>query len=395
MKNNVFLFVFIRVHSWFKNLFSWMRRHKTRSVFLFLLLVASFINRHVRDNMGRAPNAEDIARFQASPNFVDGKFKNRHDRPNPIDTEPRPPRLSGILKFLFSNEGHPDTPPPVVKLTRADFQDPLPLADFRVTWLGHATLLIELDGIRILTDPVFDSVSPIPGTVRRFGPPPLPRKELPPIDFVLISHDHYDHLDAATVRYLARKGETYFYVPLGVGARLRGWGVPERDIFELDWFQSSMYEREHNWFGTNTYNRMDFTAVPAHHRSGRTFRDARTTLWASWIIEGAERKIFFGGDGGYDEDFALMGEMYGPFDIAALGVGAYDERWAANHLFPEEAVLAAQELRAAKLLPIHWGAYRLAPHPWDEPILRTIEAAEKENMPLINLKPGEYHPRAR
>ena len=342
--------------------------------------------------MGRAPDADDIARFQASPNYVDGQFKNRHERPKALETlnEVHKLRWSAPLKFLFSNEGRPETPPPVVKLTRADFPNPLPPTDFRVMWLGHATLLIELDGFRILTDPVFGNVSPLPGTVRRFAPPPLPRKELPKIDYVLISHDHYDHLDAATARYLGKRG-TRFVVPLGVSARLRGWGVPKEKIFELDWFESLECRKTKIMpdGSASSSSSVTFTAAPAHHRSGRTFRDTRTTLWASWIIAGAERKIFFGGDGGYDSDFALMGEMYGPFDIAALGVGAYDERWAANHLFPEEAVLAAQELRAEKLLPIHWGAYRLAPHVWDEPIFRTIEAAQKENMPLIMLKPGE------
>ena len=354
----------------------WIRRHKTLTVFLVLLFVASLFVCHVRSNIGRAPNADDIARFALSPNYVDGHFKNRHDKPTALETirEVKRLRVSGLLKFLFSQDGRPDTPPPAVKLTRKNF--PEPAADFRVTWLGHATLLIELDGLRILTDPVFGDVSPAPGFARRFAPPPLPRKELPAIDVVLISHDHYDHLDAAAARFLKNRG-TRFVVPLGVGARLRGWGVPVENIVELDWFESF------------THNGVVFTAAPSHHRSGRSFRDMRTTLWGAWMIAGAERKIFFGGDGGHDEDFALVGEAYGPFDLAVLGIGAYDERWAANHLFPEEAVLAARDLRAAKLLPIHWGIYRLAPHSWDEPIVRVIEAAERENMPLLLLQVGE------
>ena len=358
-------------------LFSWIRRHKTLTVFLFVLLVASLFACHVRSNMGRAPNAADIARFQASPNYVDGQFKNRHELPKAVETlkEIQRLRVFSPLKFLFSNEGRPDTPPPIHKLTRDDFANPP--ADFRVTWLGHATLLIELDGIRILTDPVFSSASPVPGLMRRFNSPPLARKDLPQIDIVLISHDHYDHLEAATMRWFAKKRGTRFVVPLGVGARLRGWGVKNDNITELDWFQ------------TLAFSNVVLTAAPTHHRSGRTFRDSRATLWSAWIIAGAGHKIFFGGDGGYDSDFALLGEKYGPFDIAALGIGAYNERWAANHLFPEEAVLATRDLRAECLLPLHWGAYRLAPHAWDEPVKRVVEAAKKDDVRLLSPLPGE------
>ncbi len=344
---------------------------------LLLLFVAALFVCHVRRNIGRGPGPADIARFESSTNYVNGRFTNRHETIITNETpvaEVKRLRFASLLKFLAGREGNPDKTLPVVQLTRNDFPDPP--ADYRVTWLGHATLLIELGGARILVDPIFGNASPIPGLVQRFAAPPISRAQLPHIDLILISHDHYDHLEIDTIRHFRNRG-TPFLVPLGVGARLRGFGIPDDRITELDWFQ------------TVTHSGLDFTAAPTHHRSGRSFSDSRATLWCAWIIASKNKKIFFGGDGGYDADFQLLGDRYGPFDFAALGIGAYDPRWAANHLFPEEAIRATRELRAARLLPIHWATYSLAPHPWDEPILRAIDAATKENLPLLTPKMGE------
>ena len=365
-----------------RKFFAWVRRHKVLSAFLLLLLVAALFTCHVRSNMGRAPDAADLARFQASPNYFDGHFRNKYPATPTVAAPDAPPEsLKGFgfkrfIKFLCGKDGIPATTPPVARLTRNDFPEKPSPSDFRVIWLGHATLLIELGGTRILCDPIFGDASPVPGLVRRFSPPPLPRAKLPAIDIVLITHDHYDHLEAATARYF-KKRATHFIAPLGVGARLRGWGIPAKNITELDWFE------------TTSANGLTITAVPTQHHAGRTFKDRRTTLWCAFVVTGAGRNLFLGGDSGYDAGYVKLGEQFGPFDMAALGIGSYNARWAANHFTPEEAVRVAQELRAATLLPIHWAAYSLAPHPWDEPIHRAVDAAQKEGVPLLTPMMGQ------
>lgn len=248
--------------------------------------------------------------------------------------------------------------------------------DLAVTWLGHATTLVEIDGRFVLTDPVWSRrVSPS-ATVgpTRLHPMPIAVGQLPALTAVVISHDHYDHLDLATVRQIVATQQAPFLVPLGVGAHLRRWGVPAARIVELDWNQSI------------TIDGIEFGCAPGRHFSGRGFR-RNTTLWCSWALVGPRHRVFFGGDTGYTAEFARTAQRWGPFDVTLLPIGAYSEHWPDIHLNPEEAVAAHRDLRGGLLLPIHWATFDLAMHSWPEPIerLRAAGAAERIATP----RPGE------
>ncbi len=250
-----------------------------------------------------------------------------------------------------------------------------------VSWLGHATALVEIDGYRVLTDPVWsrrcspsDAVGP-----ERLHPPPVQLEALPALDAVVISHDHYDHLDVDTVMALARTQRAPFFVPLGVGAHLRAWGIPKHRVVELDWNESAQVDE------------LTVACVPARHFSGR-FLDRNTTLWASWALLGPRHRAYFGGDTGYTTSFARIGADHGPFDLTLLPIGAYNEAWPDIHMNPEEAVRAHLDMTTAGaglLLPIHWGTFRLAPHPWAEPVERLLAAADAAEVKVSIPVPGQ------
>lgn len=254
--------------------------------------------------------------------------------------------------------------------------DPSGLA---VSWFGHSTALVEIDGYRVLTDPVWSdrcSPSDVVGP-QRLHPPPIQLEGLPAVDAVVISHDHYDHLDIDTIRALARTQRSPFFVPLGVGAHLRRWGIPEHRIVELDWHQSA------------TVDELTVVCVPARHFSGR-FLDRNTTLWASWVFRGPTHRAYFGGDTGYTKSFAQIGADHGPFDLTLLPIGAYNTAWPDVHMNPEEALRAHLDVTDGGLLvPIHWGTFRLAPHPWAEPVERLLAAAEPEQVNVAVPVPGQ------
>ncbi|WP_324275355.1 MBL fold metallo-hydrolase [Blastococcus brunescens] len=254
-------------------------------------------------------------------------------------------------------------------------EDPAELA---VTWFGHASALLEVDGQRILVDPVWGhrvSPSPVFGPTR-LHEPPMPIGSLPPVDAVLISHDHYDHLDLPTVRALLTSQSAPFVVPLGIGEHLRKWHVPEERIVELDWDQA------------HVVGGLTLTCTEARHFSGRYFhRD--TTLWASWAITGPRHRVFFGGDTGYTPAFAGIGARLGPFHLTLLPIGAYNDAWHAIHMDPEEAVRAHGDLGGQLLLPIHWATFNLAFHRWAEPVQRLLKAAGRTGAQVLVPRPGE------
>ncbi|MCB0931732.1 MAG: MBL fold metallo-hydrolase [Mycobacterium sp.] len=258
---------------------------------------------------------------------------------------------------------------------------PAPLA---VTWLGHATALLEIDGYRLLTDPVWsERCSPSSAFgPQRLHPPPVDLDALPALDAVVISHDHYDHLDMRTVQVLARTQRAPFVVPLGVGAHLREWGIPADRVVELDWNTSTQV------------GEITLACTPARHFSGR-FLSRNNTLWSSWAILGPHHRAYFGGDSGYTRSFADIGSQYGPFDLTLLPIGAYNKSWPDIHMNPEEAVQAHRDLDGGLLVPIHWGTFRLAPHPWAEPPERLIVAAAEAGVNVAIPKPGDraVHPR--
>lgn len=324
--------------------------------------------------LGAAPAAIHAVAAR-SPHYRDGLFRNL-ERVGKVNMDREQQRL--ILRELFADRGaaRPAIPVPLVQPEFGGAAEPL-----AVTWLGHATALVEVDGYRVLTDPVWsercspsDAVGP-----RRLHPPPVELSALPAVDAIVISHDHYDHLDIDSVTALARSQWAPFVVPLGVGAHLRAWGIPADRVVELDW-------DEHVTLGELT-----LTCTPARHFSGR-FLTRNLTLWASWVIAGPRHRVYFGGDSGYTTDFRRIGADHGPFDATLLPIGAYNKAWPDVHMNPEEAVRTHLDLNGGDggtLVPIHWGTFRLAPHRWDEPVERLLAAADAAGVTVAVPKPGQ------
>jgi L-ascorbate metabolism protein UlaG (beta-lactamase superfamily) len=311
-----------------------------------------------------------------SANYRDGAFVNREPAATmSLDAEQR--RLL-MRELVTGRDGsRPAGPIPVVTPVSTE-GDAAGLAAY---WHGHSSALIEVDGYRVLTDPIWsDRCSPSRAVgPQRLHEPPLPLEQLPAVDAVLISHDHYDHLDIDTILGLARTQRAPFCVPLGVGAHLRKWGISEARIVELDWNES------------HRIGDLTLVCTPARHFSGRLFT-RNTTLWSSWVISGPQHRVFFGGDTGYTSAFADIGSEHGPFDLTLLPVGAYHPAWPDIHMNPEEAVRAHRDMTDADggvLLPVHWGTFRLAPHPWAEPVERLLSAAEPAGVRVVVPKPGQ------
>jgi len=268
---------------------------------------------------------------------------------------------------------------------------PLPLVDpretwgrapdtgLRVTWLGHSTLMIEIDGIRVLTDPVWGQrASPMAfAGPKRFHPPAVPLTSLPPIDAVIVSHDHYDHLDRPTIRALARTNVP-FITSLGVGTLLERWGIPSERVTELDW-----------WETAELPGGVVVTAAPAQHFSGRGIKDRNATLWSSYHLRGPNHSFFYGADSGLHQEFTEIARRLGPFDLSALEIGAYHPSWGDIHMGPVNALTAHGMLGSGAFLPIHWGTFNLAVHPWDEPADTVLRMATAAGTPIVMPRIGE------
>lgn len=323
---------------------------------------------------GGKPDAQSLAKIQQSPNFNGEVFVNLE--PTTIETnDPNRPRPS-LWQWLMSVSNppagkQPSEPLPTVALNPQAMQN----GDF--VWLGHSTVLMKLANQFLLTDPVFYRASPIFLGGKPFAmQPELNIEDLPEIDAVLISHDHYDHLDYQAIQQLNPKVKQ-FYVPLGVKAHLQRWGVADEKIHELDWHESS------------ELSPFTFTLVPSRHFSGRNFNHRGSTLWGAWIIQSPEIKVYFNGDSGYGKHFAQIGEQYGPFDLAFMENGAYNENWANIHLFPEQSAQALADIGANAAVPIHWAKFDLAYHNWQEPIERFLTASENQSYQVATPKIGE------
>ena len=286
-------------------------------------------------------------------------------------------QLGLIWEFIFSrNQRTPDKNLPSRKVDLTYFNDTA-TNNLNATWLGHSSLMINIDGNKILTDPVFESKVSFFGPWRYNGGVPLDIATLPEIDVVIISHNHYDHLNKFSIEQIKDKVGK-FITTLGVGKQLIEWGVPANKITELDWGEDVMVSPS-----------LQITATPSQHFSGRGLFDRDETLWASWVIQGANHKIFFSGDSGYFDGFKKIGEKYGPFDMTFLECGAYNERWHHIHMYPEETVQAHVDLRGKVLHPIHWGTFNLAFHPWFEPMERFEKAAKEKNIKTTTPVVGE------
>ncbi|MFG2888825.1 MBL fold metallo-hydrolase [Streptomyces sp. NPDC048248] len=331
-------------------------------------------------SFGAEPTGERLARMRRSPQFVDGQFRN------PIATSQL---LNGsalpMARTQLSRDGRLRRAPvgriPVHRPTAEEWGRP-PASGLRLTWMGHSSVLAEIDGRRVLFDPVWgERCSPFTWVgPKRMHPVPVELAELAPVDVVVISHDHYDHLDMETIQGLIGSGAA-FVVPLGIGADLEFWGVPEERITELDWHESTHL------------GGLTLTATPAQHFCGRGLRGPQHTLWASWVVAGPEHRIFHSGDTGYFSGFAEIGAQHGPFDATMIQIGAYSEFWPDIHMTPEEGMQAHTDLSGGSpvgaMLPIHWGTFNLAPHPWAEPVERTVAAAREAGAAVVAPLPGK------
>ena len=331
---------------------------------------------HVGDKSGARAKGERLKRMQESPSWRKGKnrFGNALSRVDGSFIE-----MSGKYFFGGSNHRQPKAPITPNPLETSDF-DPSPESGLRVTWFGHSSFHVEIEGLNVLVDPVWgERASPFTfAGPKRFYEPPIALSDLPQIDVVLISHDHYDHLDRHTVSQLKSNALKWF-VPLGVGAHLEHWGVPATHITEFDWWDEQ------------TIDGVRLVAVPARHFSGRSvfFTDQNATLWAGWALVGHRRRLFYSGDTALHPEFKTIGDRLGPFDITLMETGAYNQLWCDVHLGPEQAVIAHQMVRGNVMIPIHWGTFDLALHGWTEPAERAIEAARVMDVPIAVLAPGE------
>jgi len=339
-----------------------------------LLAITITLFMYLSPQFGGAATKEQKQLYAKSGNFKDGKFVNRINIPMKIDDK------WGLFKD-FINKPPTRKPSKVIPVGKIDS---LGIVNHdsditKLTWFGHSTFLLQMDGKTILIDPMMgESPSPHPmvGTKRYSDELPIKIEKLPFIDIVVISHDHYDHLDYPTIKKLKGKvGE--FYTPLGVGNHLASWGVNPEKIHEL------------NWWDSITTDSIKLVCTPSRHFSGRGISDRAATLWSSWVIKGKKDNVFFSGDGGYDIHFKEIGDKYGPFDISMIECGQYNEQWSDIHMMPEESIQAAIDLKSKLSMPIHWGAFTLALHEWTDPIDRVTLAAKNLNVALTTPMIGE------
>jgi L-ascorbate metabolism protein UlaG (beta-lactamase superfamily) len=330
-----------------------------------LMVSAGLVYLLAKPSLGRLPEGARLARVQQSPQWDGGSFSSG--------------RASWSPESSTSTPAATASPPPAVPVVRTDPAVLLraPSTGLRVTWFGHSSTLVQIDGVNVLTDPFWsDRATPVAGIgPRRWYAPPIPLADLPRIDAVVISHDHYDHLDSGTIRALNRDG-IRFVVPLGVGAHLEEWGVPGSRIAELDWWQSTELR------GVLIH------ATPARHYSGRIEFKGNDSLWAGYALVGPRNRVYYTGDTSYMPEMVEIGRRLGPFDLVLTDSGQYNQGWPDVHLGPEQAVELAAAVGARSMVPIHWGLIRLAHHPWPEPAERTLAVASCHNVRVLIPPPG-------
>lgn len=308
-------------------------------------------------SFGASASGERLQRMRQWPLYKEGGFTN--EEPTEVGGSP-----SAMWEFIFGNGALivPNCALPLFEAWAAVLAKP-PESGLRITWVGHSSTLVEIDGKRVLTDPMWsDRASPssVVGP-QRFHPPPIPLADLPPIDAVVVSHDHYDHLDMATLQALGQRG-VMMHVPLGVGAHLERWGVPAEQIVEHVWWQQS-----------DIGGGVRIISTPSRHFSGRGLTSRNSTLWSSWSLVGPQHRVFFSGDSGETPAFAGIGEKLGPFDVAMLEIGQWHPSWGTIHMGPDGALRAFKMLGARRLLPVHWATFALGLHAWSEPAETLVE----------------------
>jgi L-ascorbate metabolism protein UlaG (beta-lactamase superfamily) len=336
---------------------------------------------------GKAPAGARLQRILQSPHYKDDHFEN---------LVPTSVALEGVSIFkMLRDMSHRPTdvkPPRPLPSVRTDLRA-LPKDRVTIVWFGHSSYLLQIHQTTILVDPVFSGhASPVSFMAKAFpGANVYTAADMPEIDILLLTHDHYDHIDYTTVRQLMPTVKHYC-TSLGVGAHLESWGIAPDKITELDWWES--------WSVGANGGEIAFTATPARHFSGRSFKRGGT-LWSSFVVKAAGYSLFLGGDSGYEQHFKTIGERFGSFDLVILECGQYGKNWPYIHMMPEQVVQAARDLGAAAFMPVHWAKFTLSLHPWDEPIRRVTAAAADKGMPVVTpmigqpVVIGEKYPSAR
>jgi L-ascorbate metabolism protein UlaG (beta-lactamase superfamily) len=321
---------------------------------------------------GKLPSGKLLQHIKQSPNYKEGAFQN---------LSPTPMKPEGVSYWKMMREffkKHPDTAPPAkIPFVKTDLEK-LNSSEPVIVWFGHSSYFIRIENKNFLIDPVFSgNAAPLSFMVKAFpGSNEYKAEDMPAIDYLILTHDHYDHLDFKTIRKLGNKVNR-IYCSFGMSSHLTYWGIDAKRITEMDWWQSEQLD-----------NGMQLTAAPGRHFSGRGLKRGQT-LWSSFILKTPTHNVFLGGDSGYDSHFKEIGNKYGPFDMAILESGQYNTMWPFIHMMPEETVQAAVDLKAKKLLPVHWGKFRLAMHPWNEPIKRVLNKAQQLNIQVTTPKIGE------
>ncbi len=331
---------------------------------VFTLTVLIYIQ---QPKFGKVPSGERLERIKESPNYKNGSFQNLSHTP---DLTEGANFFTVLWKFIYNRTPRliPTDSVPHEKTNLLS----LPKHEEILVWFGHSSYFMQIDGKRILVDPVFSgSASPLSFAIRSFpGSDVYKTEDIPEIDYLFITHDHWDHLDYQTVKKLEPRVKKVICA-LGVAAHLEYWGYPPEKIIEFDWYESADLD---NGFSVH--------ALPARHFSGRGFR-RNLTLWASYALQTPSMRIFIGGDSGYDTHFAQIGEKFGGFDLAILENGQYNTQWKYIHALPKEVLQAAMDLQAKRILPVHSSKFALALHSWDDPWIRISEANETFNLKLL------------
>ncbi len=341
------------------------------SLALILTVVVFFYMR--QDKFGKAPSGARLERIKQSPNYKDGAFQNRTYTP----TLTKGYTMAGLLyNQLFKSypRRRPVDSLPSIKTDLLTF----PADSNLLVWFGHSSYYMQINGLKILVDPVFSgNASPIPGTAKSFnGADIYTVDDIPTIDYLLISHDHYDHLDYETILKLRQKVQKVV-CGLGVGEHFEYWGYPASMLIEKDWDETVELE-----------NNINIHTLTARHFSGRTFK-RNNTLWLAYLVETPTQKLFLGGDSGFSDHFEAIGNKFGPIDLAILENGQYNVAWHAIHTLPEETLKAAKALKAKRLMPVHSSKFTLGQHPWDEPLSELVRYNETYKLPLVTPLIGE------
>ena len=339
------------------------------------LVISGYAFYETSDQFGAELSDQQMMAYGDSDNWGGEVFLNQIPTPNVASFANMLETLDEFINNPISTE--PDKPVEVIKVSREEL-----LANqnqTQVLWFGHSSFLLQIDGLNLLFDPMLgDTPAPHPmlGSNRYSDELPIDIAQLPYADAVFISHDHFDHLDLPSIQQLDAK-VGHFFVPLGVGLHLQQWGISADRITEMDWWQHAQL------------NGVDFTFTPSRHFSGRRLDTHNRTLWGGWVVEGTEHKVLFTGDTGYGPHFKEIGQRFGEFDLALVECGQYNERWANIHLMPEQTIQAGMEANAKVIMPVHWGAFTLSLHAWDDPVERAVAEARKQNQEIIAPQIGE------